>query len=242
MSTEERVLASLIRSIDGREWDIGQRLPSERALAGLLGTSRSTVRTVLRVLEARGVVEICRGSGCYLRSRRGLGACRHLPAAHEARDGADRLEACYLIFPAIAALAAERMPPASIADLEDSMIGLSRAIFSQNIEAIREETAHFMRLLAEGTGNPAIVATVDSLCPGSPSLFRVFFSLEDFERDMIFADHVKVLHALKRRDPAEARRRMEERILRLCRLLALYEGTECSEYIRKEMEGREVFD
>ena len=240
MSKENEALASLAGMIQEGAWQVGDRIPPERELAESFGVSRSTMRGALRVLQARGVVEVRRGSGCYLRSRRGLERCCLATGAAAGGDGPERLEACYVVFPPLAALCAERIGPQGLADLEECMVSLSRAIFSRNVEAIREETSVYLRTLAEEAGNPALVAAVDSLCPGSPSLFTIFFSLEDYEREEVFGDYVKLLHALKRHDPQEARFRMEERVLRLCRLMEKYEGAVCSDYLHREMEQRQV--
>jgi DNA-binding FadR family transcriptional regulator len=245
MGKEKEVLASLVGMIAGSAWQIGDRLPPERELAEAFDASRGTMRNVLRVLQAKGVLEVRRGSGCYLLSRRGLDQCviRGEPVCapddeEDANDGPERLEACYVVFPSLAALCAERIGPDGLAELEECMVALSRAIFTRNVEAIREETSAYLRTLAEGAGNPSLVAAVDSLCPGSPSLFNIFFSLEDYEREEVFGDSAKLLHALKRRDPEEARRRMQERIFRLCRLMEKYEGLVCSEFLRREMQDK----
>lgn len=50
----------------------GSRLPSERSLAEVLGTSRATVAQALRVLAVMGLVEIRHGSGVYVRHDPGL--------------------------------------------------------------------------------------------------------------------------------------------------------------------------
>ncbi len=238
MSKEQVVLENLGAMLRTAGWPMGHRLPPERELAESFGASRSTTRNALRVLQARGVLEVRRGSGCYLRSRHGLEQC--LVAAGGVGDGPERLEACYVVFPPLAALCAERVTPVGLQQLEECMVALSRAIFSRNVEAIREETSVFLRTMAEEAANSSLVAAVDSLCPRSQSLFNIFFSLEDYEREEVFGDHVKILHALKRRDALETRRMMEERILRLCRLMEKYEGVQCSDFLHREMEHRQV--
>lgn len=45
----------------------GDRLPTERALAEALGTSRATVAQAVRILAVMGLVEIRHGSGVYVR-------------------------------------------------------------------------------------------------------------------------------------------------------------------------------
>jgi DNA-binding FadR family transcriptional regulator len=241
MSREEDALSHISRSIETGEWEIGGRLPAERDLAAIIGASRNTVRNALRVLEARGVVDIRRGSGCYLRSKYGIPEGRGYASACEGKGSPQALEASYILFPPIAALCAVRISPEGLYNLEENMIGLSRAIFSENTQAIREQMSIFLDTLAMGTGNPALACTVRSISADSQPLFELFFSLEEHEREDVFADFVKILHALKRHDPKEARRRMEDRILRLCGLVGKHLGRECSAFLLKEMEEREIF-
>lgn len=60
-------VADQIRAlIASEDLDEGARLPSERELAVLLGTSRPTVSQALRHLSLMGMVEIRRGSGAYV--------------------------------------------------------------------------------------------------------------------------------------------------------------------------------
>ncbi len=46
---------------------VGDRLPTEDQLAGMLGASRTAVREALRGLEALGIIEVRHGSGRYVR-------------------------------------------------------------------------------------------------------------------------------------------------------------------------------
>ncbi len=46
----------------------GDRLPSERDLASMLGISRATVREGLRMLEGMGYVEVITGKGIYIKN------------------------------------------------------------------------------------------------------------------------------------------------------------------------------
>jgi len=64
----DQAIASLRdRAVCGT-WTVGQRLPSEAALAEELGVGRSTVREAVRALSHAGVLEVRQGSGTYLRA------------------------------------------------------------------------------------------------------------------------------------------------------------------------------
>lgn len=62
----EVVAARLERRIRAGEIALHQPLPSEPALAEWYGVSRSTVRSAIRVLTQRGIVEVVRGKGTYV--------------------------------------------------------------------------------------------------------------------------------------------------------------------------------
>jgi DNA-binding FadR family transcriptional regulator len=67
-SLRDRVIEVVETGIlDGR-WAAGERLPTEIELATRLGVSRTVVRDALRVLEARGLIDVRRGSGTRVRA------------------------------------------------------------------------------------------------------------------------------------------------------------------------------
>lgn len=62
------VVDQIEQAIINREYQPGDRLPTERELERLLGTSRSTIRTAMRVMEQKGLIKIRAGSkgGAYV--------------------------------------------------------------------------------------------------------------------------------------------------------------------------------
>lgn len=66
MTKELEIIKEIIAIIDKDDFLRGSSLPSERKLASQLNVSRNTVRNALRKLEARGIIDIRKGSGCYL--------------------------------------------------------------------------------------------------------------------------------------------------------------------------------
>ena len=67
MGKKDKALERLGQIIQDMELKTGDRLPPERRLVELLTVSRNTLRSILHSLEARGLVSIRPGSGCYLR-------------------------------------------------------------------------------------------------------------------------------------------------------------------------------
>jgi GntR family transcriptional regulator len=61
-----QVRDSIERRIEDAGLRAGDRLPTERELAGELGVARPTLRRSMQLLESAGVVERRQGSGTYV--------------------------------------------------------------------------------------------------------------------------------------------------------------------------------
>lgn len=62
----EVVAGRLERRIRGQEWRYHAPIPSEPALAQWYGVSRTTIRSAIGVLVARGMLEVVRGKGTFV--------------------------------------------------------------------------------------------------------------------------------------------------------------------------------
>lgn len=67
MTVPDSVFENLCELISSGTLEAGQRLPSERQLASLLGVSRPSIREALRTLDTLGLTQTRLGSGSYLR-------------------------------------------------------------------------------------------------------------------------------------------------------------------------------
>jgi len=65
----EQIARKLAKSIAGGEYEMGQRLPSERELAQTFDVSRPTVREAIIALELDELVDVRLGSGVYVKNR-----------------------------------------------------------------------------------------------------------------------------------------------------------------------------
>jgi GntR family transcriptional repressor for pyruvate dehydrogenase complex len=64
----------------------GEKIPSERELAGMLGVSRPSVREAIMVLEALGFLESRQGGGTYVRSLADVSLADPLTTMMESRE------------------------------------------------------------------------------------------------------------------------------------------------------------
>lgn len=58
----------LLSYIQENNIKVGERIPSERKLAEIFSTSRTSIREAIRILENKGLLEIQIGNGMYLKS------------------------------------------------------------------------------------------------------------------------------------------------------------------------------
>ncbi|MGL4290451.1 MAG: FadR/GntR family transcriptional regulator [Phreatobacter sp.] len=183
-------------------YKIGQRLPAERDLAKSFGVSRPTIREAILSLAMAGMLKVKSNSGAYVISR------------HEAPDVQmlegfgpfENLEARRLVEPQIAAIAAQRASEALLAQLAETL-AMMRWEHSQGNEADGPDH-RFHILLAEATGNGALVAISDSLWRGQieSRIWReihVHMRMEDY-RPMWLADHEAVYEAVRARSARKA--------------------------------------
>jgi DNA-binding FadR family transcriptional regulator len=122
-----QVVDALVRLIVSGELAPGSLLPTEPEMSGRFGVSRAVVREALRILDAKGLIDVRQGSGtrvtppdrwdpldpAVLAVLRG-----HGPSAAVLRD---LLEARTIIECQVAALAAERAGPDELSALEDAL-------------------------------------------------------------------------------------------------------------------------
>ena len=66
---QQSLLKQVEQTIERLGIQAGDRLPAERQLARTLNVSRNSLRRLLHSLEGRGLVDIRKGSGTFLKTR-----------------------------------------------------------------------------------------------------------------------------------------------------------------------------
>jgi len=201
MNKEQETIQKIRSYIDEGGLGVGAQLPSERKMAEIFLTSRNTVRNAIRKLEARGLLEIRKGSGCYILSRDDLYAawCR-IGAAESVERLSSLLEARFLLEPRIGEVAARHHQDPDIKSLQKCLIRLSRSFIRNQCKPVSEEDAEFRRIIAGGTGNGTLISLMDQFTSSNAMIFEHLEKLEDSRKDALFADYVEIMTVFKRRD------------------------------------------
>ncbi len=195
----------------------GDRLPPERELAELFRASRNSVRDALRVLEQMGLIESRQGDGTYVRSVSPEELTEPLALLLLQSQMRELWEVRRLLEPAVAEFAAARATEEELAEMA-SILEAQRRKVEAGFLALEEDTA-FHELIAQAARNTVILRVMDTLV----DLLRQSRerSLQRGDRPVLsLRGHLRILEALRRRDPQAARaemlqhlREMEEQAL-----------------------------
>ena len=191
----------------------GSRLPSERQFAERLNVSRQSIRQALASLEGQGYVEVRRGSGAYLKA---------IPPSRPSRldntgdwVGSDHslshiMEARSALEPAAAQLAASRRRESDIRILRAALEFMEAEIErGENGEA---GNTQFHHAIWKAARSPVIERYLERLTDGIARIGHESLSQTGRPRESLAA-HWRILDAIQRADPPEARRATEQHLL-----------------------------
>ena len=174
----------------------GDRLPSERDLAVRFEVSRPTIREAMIALEIAGLVEIRTGSGIYVRANPMNKGIEDVgPGAFEI------LEARQMIEPELARLAAQRISPAQLQELQQALSDMERESTEGSVS--EEADKRFHCIIAEASGNSALAAIVTWLWDMriNSELSTLFHQrVREIGVHPSLGQHKRVLEALSARD------------------------------------------
>lgn len=199
--------------IQGR-YGPGALLPTEQELAAEYGASRNVVREALRLLSARGMIEVLHGKGSLVLPRHRwqlVDQLVHL-MQEDRRVPQDLLELRRILEVEIAGLAAERAT-------EDHLQAMAATIERMRASAQRpdeciEHDIQFHRVLAEAAGNallPLVLEPAGQLLRAS----RLATIHNPGTVDRSIAAHQEVLEQVRARDPAGAREAMRRHLVQV---------------------------
>jgi len=207
----KRVEQELERLIIESRLGAGDRLPSERELAGQFGVSRTVVREAVRALAAKQLVDVNVGRGTVVRAPSAESAAesmRLLLLMQAGGAGVQKVsEIRHIIENEIAALAAARRTEADLERLE-GILGEMRAHVDAPEVYIKSDVA-FHNALAEATQNELFVIVLDSLVEIMVEVRLLTLRVPDIAR-LALSYHERILEAVRSGDAEAARAIMDE--------------------------------
>jgi DNA-binding FadR family transcriptional regulator len=210
--TYRKVASALVDHIVAGRLQAGDHLPPELELARQFGVNRSTVREALRELDSAGLLGRRRGSKRMVVLRPGTGhvgaGVRRALVLHDVTYQ-DVWEALMILEPSLAADAATRRSGDDVQRLEAAAQSVIDAADSG--QTVRH-VVQFFRVLAEASGNPALVLAQEPLLQLlEPSLTAMIGQVEQARTRIIGAQR-RLTHALAERDRESAQSWMAKHI------------------------------
>lgn len=162
-SVKDQTLEQLKNYILSGVVPLGERLPSERALADALGVGRYSVREALKVLEAVGLLESRVGEGTFLTTNTGASFGRILGLSLATWGGTiiELLDARKMIEAEAARAAAERASAEQIVQIKTELDAMHANM--DRVRAYLKADMNFHRRIGEASQNAIISQFVGNL-------------------------------------------------------------------------------
>ncbi|RSZ37196.1 MULTISPECIES: FadR/GntR family transcriptional regulator [unclassified Variovorax] len=214
----QKLAAGIAALITEGEFKVGDRLPSERALADRFNVSRTLVREAIIVLEIQGNVEVRGGSGIYVCAPPPAGVVT--PAsAYTLSPGPgpfELLRARCLIEGEIAAVAAESRKDSDLDRIYAALAEMREKMHDKEANEAADRLFHLR--IAESTGNSVLLQMVTAVWDHTKapiwSQLEAHFHTPALRRASQ-DDHQRVFTALLERDADAARKAMRAHIERV---------------------------
>lgn len=211
----QRLAAQILALIVQGEFKLGERLPSERALAERFDVSRTSVREAMIALELQSVVEVRGGSGIYVTQTSGSAAAPSFMP--ETGPGPfELLRARCLIESEIASVAAETRKDGDLDLIFTALSDMHEHMDDKDANEAADRLFHLR--IAQATGNSVLLQMVTAMWAQArgPVWTKIEHHFHTPElRLASHADHQRIFKALLARDPAAARAAMRAHLERV---------------------------
>jgi GntR family transcriptional repressor for pyruvate dehydrogenase complex len=206
-----RVLTTFKRLISEGTLKLGSRLPAERELAEQFQVSRNSLRQGLKVLETIGVISQRVGDGTYVTEAADsiLGEPLNFLILLNGISLQELMEARMIVEPELAARAAERATPKTLADLRNEMDAMKAS--EADHKQLSRHDLNFHSIIFDAAGNRVCSMLFTVVHQSLHSLIEVTSYMVPVKHTLQF--HRRIYNAIGQANPKAARKRMQEHLL-----------------------------
>jgi GntR family transcriptional repressor for pyruvate dehydrogenase complex len=211
LTARDRVVEHVRQLIERGAMKPGDRLPSERDLAGELGVSRPSVRSGLEALEAMGVVVSRRGAGTFIAEGPpdlGIEPLSLLASLHGFTPN-EMFEARLVLEVGVAGLAAGHASAEHLAAMAEEVTEMFASL--EDPAAYLVHDVRFHRAIAAGCGNRVLAALMEMVSAQFYELRRETIAQARDLRESAEM-HRRVYRAIRSRNAEAARIEMTEHL------------------------------
>ena len=201
---EDFILARIRELVVSGQLHPGARLPSERALAEKLETTRGTIRKALQKLEFYGLVEISPQSGTRIANLHAGTVEQLMQSIPVSRNQKmqDLMEARFILDVQCARLAAERRTQTDLELIEKRQEEFLARFYGK--EDYLEEDYLFHLAIAHATGNHVLVSLFSQLTPRIVMQDQPHLKQKDKDFSRIPMEHIRIMEAIRQGDADQA--------------------------------------
>ncbi len=200
MGKQEQVEQALERIISQGRWRLLDKLPPERTLALELCVSRNTLRTALRSLCGRGILEVRPGKGTIVRT-----LPPNRPFSTSLLESLRlKTEAFMLVMPPLAMQCAFQIKPSNVLALEMLLPKAGIALRSYNIRDFSEIQATFFIKLIDVLNNTHLTAMAMRIIPEGKELVKLLGFYKLARSEPLFSTLARLLNAMRHVEPQQA--------------------------------------
>jgi GntR family transcriptional repressor for pyruvate dehydrogenase complex len=212
----EEIVSQVKQLISKGELKPGDRIPSERELATMLGVSRPSVREAIMVLEAMGFLESRQGGGTYVKALTEASIMNPLAKLVEMRDP-ELLRSLAEVRMGLeswsAHLAAQRATDADIAEMRRLYKIMEKEAakggWSPDIDA---EFHYAITAASHNSLQMHVLDSIHSLFHATIQVALMEFYQQEGHVQLLLAHHHDIMEAIAARDPELARSKMVEHL------------------------------
>jgi GntR family transcriptional repressor for pyruvate dehydrogenase complex len=194
-------------AIRQKKFEPGQKLPSELELGSMFGVSRTAVREALRMLSARGLINVRKGSGIFVNALSSLHASGPMSLYLELNFEKDYImhvvQVRQIVEPDIARLAALHRNERDITALEKNLMELA-ACDPNDAMLEAELDLEFHSLIARASGNPIITVILQPLFNLMPKIKSLVIAHVENAKSAAVEYHRKIVDEIKLQNPEGA--------------------------------------
>ncbi|EHV0153107.1 TPA: FadR/GntR family transcriptional regulator [Enterococcus faecalis] len=208
-SLAKQVADKIESLIKEQHYKVGDKLPNEFELANDLNVGRGTIREAIKLLAARNVVTIRRGTGTFVSENTGL---TEDPLGlsfikDKKKLSQDLMDVRMMIEPEIAKLAAENATVADIEEMEAICLDIERLIHENKNHEEKDIQLH--STIAKASNN----VVVPSLIPIIQTAISLFIDLTNRSlKEETIETHRKIIQAIKNKDGESAKIEMQRHL------------------------------
>jgi len=212
----EEIVSQVKQLISKGELKPGDRIPSERDLATMLGVSRPSVREAIMVLEAMGFVESRQGGGTYVKALTEASIMNPLAKLVEKRDP-ELLRSLAEVRMGLeswsAYLAAQRATDADIAEMRRLYKIMEKQAakggWSPDVDA---EFHYAITSASHNSLQMHVLDSIHSLFHATIQVALMEFYQQEGHVQLLLTHHHDIMEAIAAHDPELARKKMMEHL------------------------------